>query len=400
MSQHSFDFARLIHPITPEEFFQEYWEQKPLLVCRKEPTYYHELFRMDDVDAVLHYCRPKPPDILVVQNQDRLVADTYITDQGTVNLHQLYKAYDEGYTIIINALERFWPPLARCCHGLKETLNHHVAANMYLAPRQAVSLKPHYDTHDVLALQVDGSKQWYVYDSPQTLPFMGSFRPIFAENALPPLLHEVQLQAGDLLYLPRGFVHRAATTETCSLHVTIGLHTFQWHDLVSQALTAVSLKDPRFRKALPVGFMDHPELLSTLQEQLRTLAAWFAQCASAEEGVALLTERFVAEMVPVPDGHFRQVEDRTVIAADTWLAKRPGMKCRVLGQGLRGSIQFPGNTISGPYHILPTLQFIARTDTAFAVRELPGDYSQEGKVTLVRRLVRGGLLRVVQEGGG
>jgi ribosomal protein L16 Arg81 hydroxylase len=95
MSQHSVDFARLIHPITPEEFFQEYWEQKPLLVSRKEPTYYHGLFRLDDVDAVLHYCRPKPPDILVVQNQDRMVADTYITDQGTVNLPQLYKAYDE-----------------------------------------------------------------------------------------------------------------------------------------------------------------------------------------------------------------------------------------------------------------------------------------------------------------
>ena len=54
---------------------------------------------------------------------------------------------------------------------------------------------------------------------------------------------------------------------------------------------------------------------------------------------------------------------------------------------------------SGPCHILPTLNFIAATDTAFAVHELPGAYSQEGKVTLVRRLVRGGLLRVVQEKG-
>jgi hypothetical protein len=146
--------------------------------------------------------------------------------------------------------------------------------------------------------------------------------------------------------------------------------------------------------------MDRPELLPTLQEQLRTLAAWFAQYASAEEGVALLTERFVADMGAVPDGHFRQVEERAAIAADTWLAKRPGMTCRVLGQGLRVSIQFPGNTISGPRHILPTLHFIARTDTAFTVDDLPGDYSQEGKVTLVRRLVRGGLLRVVSEKGG
>jgi hypothetical protein len=146
--------------------------------------------------------------------------------------------------------------------------------------------------------------------------------------------------------------------------------------------------------------MDHPELLPTLQDHLRTLAAWFAEHASAAEGVAMLTERFIAETVPVPDGHFRQVEERTAIDATIWLAKRPGMKCRVLGRGLRVSIQFPGNTISGPHQILPTLQFIARTDAAFTVGDLPGEYSQEGKVTLVRRLVRGGLLRTVQEKGG
>jgi hypothetical protein len=34
------------------------------------------------------------------------------------------------------------------------------------------------------------------------------------------------------------------------------------------------------------------------------------------------------------------------------------------------------------------------------MHDLQGDYSQNGKVTLVRRLVRGGLLRVVQEEGG
>jgi hypothetical protein len=40
------DFAQLIHPLEPELFFQEYWEQKPLHLSRQDPTYYHPLLQI------------------------------------------------------------------------------------------------------------------------------------------------------------------------------------------------------------------------------------------------------------------------------------------------------------------------------------------------------------------
>ena len=268
---------------------------------------------------------------------------------------------------------------------------------MYLAPRQSVSLKPHYDTHDVFVLQTDGAKHWKVHACPQPTPLVGSEPPLLSETELPALLHDVQLEAGDLMYLPRGFVHHANTADVFSLHVTIGVYPVQWVDLLTEALKALSLEDERLRRALPPGFMDRLDLLPALQEQCRGLAAHFARYASAEDGVARLTEQFVSEMTPLPDGHFRQLEEREAIGPETWVATRPGLKCRVQVRGQGATIQFPGMAISGPSCILSSLQFVARTDTPFTARQLPGEQSLEGKIALVRRLVRGGLLKAVRD---
>jgi ribosomal protein L16 Arg81 hydroxylase len=389
------DFAQLIHPLEPELFFQEYWEQKPLHLSRQDSTYYHPLLKMEDVDTILHFCRPKPPEILVVQNQEQMLPERYVTPTGDLNLNQLYKAYDEGHSIIVNGLDRFWQPLAACCQALRQFLNHHAVANMYLAPRQAKSLKPHYDTHDVFALQVEGSKRWQIYEPIQSTPLLGTFQPIIPEPQLPPLVCEIDLEAGDLLYIPRGFVHQAATASACSIHLTLGIYPTQWSDFITQTLTALSLTDERFRQALPAGFMNQPKMLPSLQAQLEELLEALVKTARAEAGVALLAERFVYDTVPVPDGHFRQVENTDTIDATTRLAKRPNMTCRMSSSGWRARIQFPGNTIAGPVQVAPTLQFIAATDAAFTVNDLPGHYSLEDKVTLARRLVRGGLLRIV-----
>ena len=36
-------FAWMIHPITPAEFFRDYWEKKPLLIRRKKSKYYKDV---------------------------------------------------------------------------------------------------------------------------------------------------------------------------------------------------------------------------------------------------------------------------------------------------------------------------------------------------------------------
>jgi hypothetical protein len=44
---------RLLHPLPPSVFFEQYWEQRPLLLKRNDATFYSNLFSRRDVDSWL-----------------------------------------------------------------------------------------------------------------------------------------------------------------------------------------------------------------------------------------------------------------------------------------------------------------------------------------------------------
>jgi hypothetical protein len=71
------------------------------------------------------------------------------------------------------------------------------------------------------------------------------------------------------------------------------------------------------------------------------------------------------------------------------------MVCRVVPQANGVTLHYPGNRLDGPARIASSLEFIARTPR-FVVRNLPGSLTPEGKLVLVRRLVRERFLSVVQ----
>ena len=64
---------------------------------------------------------------------------------------------------------------------------------------------------------------------------------------------EVCLKPGDLLSVPRGHVHDAYTSDSYSLHLTVGINVYRWADLIQHAVTCASRREPRFRRAIPGG---------------------------------------------------------------------------------------------------------------------------------------------------
>ena len=45
------------------------------------------------------------------------------------------------------------------------------------------------------------------------------------------MIFEIELKAGDTLYLPRGFVHEAKCNNSSSLHLSVSLDCFKWRDV-------------------------------------------------------------------------------------------------------------------------------------------------------------------------
>jgi hypothetical protein len=74
-----------------------------------------------------------------------------------VDLPRLLERFDAGASLVVSQFHETHPPLARFCRGLEKLFLHAVQANIYLTPPGAQGFRTHFDTHDVLVLQVEGA---------------------------------------------------------------------------------------------------------------------------------------------------------------------------------------------------------------------------------------------------
>lgn len=401
-----YKFEQLIQPISPEVFFNHYWEQRPLHISRNNSDYYSDLFSVKDIDTLLQFCKPKYPRVKLGKNNrggfslDLLAGmDTSsIQDYGVPNIHRLYDTYSKGDTLVLYKLEEYWESLAQVCRGLAHWFSFPTSASLFLTPKNAQGFLPHFDDADIFILQAEGSKVWRIYNSSPYLSVDARYQPLVTEN-LPSPEQEIYLETGDFLYVPRGCVHEVLTTDAPSLHIAIDTHVFTWTDLISSSLSSLSKQTLSFHKALPVGFLNQNQQIPSLQRHLIELLDYLRQNAKAEEAITQLTQDFIGKMQPLPDGHFSQLEQLGQVDQLTVVAKRQGMVCYIFKEENQVCIQFPGNKVKGPVWLEPAFRFVAETET-FAVQSLPDNLSDDSKLVLVRRLIREGLLRVVSADKG
>lgn len=302
---------------------------------------------MQDIDAVFSFSKPKYPAIQLWKNGELLPSNFRTEDAGMNSIREFYEEYYKGSTIILRGLQHCCKPISELYRSLESTFNHRVQVNMYLTPRNSQGFAPHFDAHGVFILQIEGSKLWRIYDTFQFFPLPISNQLIPKEKLGEPL-HEILLNAGDMLYIPSGYVHEALTSESSSLHLTVGINVYRWADLLSTALMSVSEQNVSFRKSLPVGFLNRSDTIGSLKCQFEELLQLLLSSAKVEDAVERLTERVIEEMPPLPDGHFTQIDNVTSIDLDTVVQKRKGAICSIVREQDSVTIQFPGNKVKGP----------------------------------------------------
>ncbi|WP_161993732.1 cupin domain-containing protein [Muricoccus nepalensis] len=219
------------------------------------PDRYRDLCSVAALDAYLAAGARTPPVTMAdsARNGSASVpAEEFARDDGRIDPHRLFRRFDAGATLVVSQFHEAHPPLARFCRGLEKFFLHAVQANVYLTPAGAQGFKTHFDTHDVLVLQVSGEKRWRLLAG-QPLPLPTRRTPwdsgLYAAAGA---AEEVTLRPGDALYVPRGTLHDAAAQPAGepSLHVTIGLLEPCWADLLHDAVDLLEAEHPALRRSL------------------------------------------------------------------------------------------------------------------------------------------------------
>ncbi|HEX7165514.1 MAG TPA: cupin domain-containing protein [Acidimicrobiales bacterium] len=150
-------------------------------------------------------------DAWFVQTQDE--------DQGVRALPRRGRTYGrsvvrgallDGYTMLVVAIDSLVPPVGVFRRELEVKLGARVGINAYFTPPSPAGpcqgFPWHDDAHDVIALQAAGRKTWELGGDAAS----GG---------------RVLLGEGDMLYVPRGVVHRTFGGDVPSLHLSVGLAT-------------------------------------------------------------------------------------------------------------------------------------------------------------------------------
>ena len=373
----------LVAPVAEEEFRARYWEQKPLVVHRGDPDYYDGLFTLQDFDEAI----TRDPNYVKIANATTGKNTSY--KSATVpGLEAVLSDMRDGGTLVLDQLHHREPKLAQLCRLLGPEFSHRFQTNLYLTPPNGKGFTPHWDNHDVFILQVVGSKHWQIEKLRRTFPGVGD-KMGDEGRELRGDLYSFTLKQGDIIYIPRGFVHAAECGSEPSLHITLGVTAVFLEDLLHAIIKATVQRDERLRAALPIGFMYGGG------ERIVNRAMAVLREAADETFLSAVVDQYRDELVKTfpfdVSGQVVEFFQPTPLAVGDVVGPRRGMVYRIHVGDDSVRLNFGTRSIVFPGFFREALDFALNTPT-FAIRDIVGELEDEERVVFVERLMQEGLV--------
>src|SRR4029077_2138292 len=365
---------------TPVVFFDEYFEAKPLPVTRNDRAYFRGLVSLEDVDRFITTQAVSYPDLFLVNAEREFKAAEYTGPGDAIDVVKLYQLHADGATIVLNQFHRAHAALAELCAALELEFSAPFQTNIYLTPPHAKGFKAHFDTHDVFILQLHGSKRWRLYGTPIVLPLSGQGSEALQDNLGPPSM-EVDLHAGDTLYIPRGLVHDAPSLADTSLHATVGILSYTWTDLLLEALASAVLSNAAFRHALPHELLQPAFDRTRARSTFRDLLARFSAIADVDAALDAFIHEFINSRRPRLYGQMAQLQALHDLAMDSVVVRRPILAYSLIEEPSAVRLRCYGNEISFPQSALSAVRY-ALSHRKFRVGDLPSELDDAGKLVL------------------
>ncbi len=379
-----FSFGKLIAPVEPDSFFDEYWEDRTLLVGRQAPAYYDDLLTIAELDAAV----ASAPDRLgIVRSSETGRFDFQIADNAADMNELAASELHHGGTLVLGHIQERLPNLAMICRLLGKEFGFRFRASVYMTPAGHQAFKAHFDWTEVFVLQVLGAKLWRVETTRRHLPRTDEFD--VGDTEMGPNYDEYHVDQGDLLYIPRGFVHDARSIDEPSVHIALRIEPPTWEEVLAATVKLAADGNDALKRALPVGFLNRSSdaLVSGLAARLAEIAAPEHLARAAD----LFTDEYVTRFSPDIAGQVQMVFGGARPGPDDRVGPRRGLVYRLQQDDDTIALRVGFRRIEFPDVLADQLHFALETPS-FTVRDLPGDLTDDEKAVFVERLIQEGLV--------
>jgi hypothetical protein len=266
---------------------------------------YADLLSIADLDAFLRTDAARHLRVTMAdggrQGSAAIPPDEYLHPESSrIDLPRLLARHDAGGSLVVSQFHELHAPLAQLCRGLEKIFLHPVQANIHLTPPGAQGFRVHFDTHDVLVMQVSGAKSWRVWDD---IPFALPSRATPWANKQSPagVPHALTLNPGDALYLPRGVMHEAAAQsgDAPSLRITLGFLEASIADMLRVLVEILEAENPAMRASIPSWRLAEPDGTAAIAARLAPALAALSSDAALERLALAAMDRITRDRLPL-----------------------------------------------------------------------------------------------------
>ncbi len=246
---------QLLSPLRVDEFLTNFWG-RTFKHVPGTPDKFSHLFPWQRLNEALEQHRLDFPRIRLTRDGERIQPGSYISHSNArrkraavprIRYEKLTQELNSGATLVLDAVDELDQSLRAMAEALELFFHEHIQINSYASWKTSRGFDLHWDDHDVFILQVTGRKHWMVHGMTRAYPLAGD--PKEPKPTEPPLWDHI-LEAGDLLYIPRGFWHVAYPLNEPTLHLTIGVHKRAGLDLLRWLVNRMRSSE-LFRMDLP-----------------------------------------------------------------------------------------------------------------------------------------------------
>jgi len=239
------------------DFRRQYFRRKILHKSSEGSPLFTNLFSTEDFDALLNRQILHRPAIRMIKEGVILPMSDICYNipygkfsfENVVDIRKVKRWFDSGYTINVRGGHLYNEKLKNISNLVGRALGCKVRANLYLTPPQKTGLAPHHDMHDVIVIQLKGTKNWKIHSN-RVASFIRNEANSTDAHDVGTTMVNIKMRAGDFLYIPAGTPHSAVSNaDESSLHLTLGIEEPKVIDLVEKIVESLA-DTPEMRRAL------------------------------------------------------------------------------------------------------------------------------------------------------
>ncbi len=257
--------------LTPERALFLKGEPQEPIIWRAWTPETQKLLSWGDFNEALNQGNLRTPQLTLNKDNYPLPEGAYIIGERSddpslsdfIDAYAVTEEYSNGTSIHIRMAGFVFKKIGWLTQKLSREILRPVTADIFATPAQSQGFTAHFDRVSSFIVQLEGTKSWEVWSPTIPNPLSGH-HPSHPESLeddeydrifnQPPLL-SFELGPGDVLWLPRGWVHNVKSTKDDSLHVTIGIPDITPHSVLS-SIADLLADDARTRLPLPFNFTD------------------------------------------------------------------------------------------------------------------------------------------------